>query len=461
MPSHTDMSSALAALSLAGTLGPYRQVSSPTPRSQQSISPPSLLSATPAASTSSGATAAAVLDYSSGQEPISQVKPAHRPLHTQVSSLLDEREVLLEELARHRRDKEGLAEEMTAGLRLDRDELRLQLEASEASRRWFSRQVTSLTAQCRRAEAEVIEQRSAAEAEKAEAARLKEALGVCEASLGERNSDAARLSRAAIEERRRSSTELVALKQKIASVHEQIERSTELAAEAQGEKDSLGGRLSRMLDEREALREQLANTNASKERLAADLTVERSLTNTLRTQLEITRKQTEALQAKHARLLEAQEAAASTDMAAAAGRMAELEAAQTEQQRRQTAAFVAAADERASWRQLALQERGGVQAAVELLQPLRSFLEEAAVILSQGAHAAHEMRFTHGEAEKHAVIRATWQAVAAVGGPLEDASRIAAQSASTDVAAWLQPLVAATSCYTRASLALARGGASP
>ena len=156
-----------------------------------------------------------ILDYSDGQEPICTVKPAHRPLHAQVTLLLQERESLLQEIQEHRLRKEDMVEAVTVGLRADRDKLAAELKVIEGSRGRIIKHVASVDDECKRLKIELREQKVMAEASRRESEevieQLKQRLAETQTHKSETDLRFADRDRRLSDERRRHSMDVTAL----------------------------------------------------------------------------------------------------------------------------------------------------------------------------------------------------------------------------------------------------------
>ena len=305
------------------------------------------------------------------QEPLSSVKPSHRPLHTQVTVLLEERAILLQELAGLRQGKESQAEILAAGLRRDVDYLKTQLDASEATRRRVVGEASKLQHRCESLEGLVVvvrEHKSAAEESHRKADDLAAQLAACQESLSEQKADVARLNRLSVDERRQHSEELFLLRRTLKAAEEDLQLLTSQLDGVRGEKRTVDVERTRLLDERRELKEQLSNALADRQRLSSELDVEKSLGKALRRKLEEGQARADLMTAEHARGLAAHEAAASEQSFTASRQLSELEAKSADELRRQRAAYVQIFDDRSSWRKQALDEKGGAQAAAAALQ---------------------------------------------------------------------------------------------
>jgi hypothetical protein len=179
------------------------------------------------------------------------------------------------------------------------------------------------------------------------------------------------------------------------------------------------------------------------------LATEQRQTLALRAQLNALAPELPKLRDEHARALAEEKATGSRALANARARIAELEAICAEQERRLTADYLSAADERSSWRKRALHEEAEVKEALAMIEPLRKFLQQGGAILAQGASAANEMRWTHEAAGRREVAKRAWQAVTKAGEALDGES-----NADGSLAAWLMPMITAAKGYATASLAL-------
>lgn len=390
------------------------------------------------------------LDYSSGQAPRSTVKPAHRPLHSQVTALLVEREHILERLNRHQCDTHGIARSMSAGLRLDRDDLRRQLDHAARDRSRLRKEVVRLQHETEALLTEKDELAAEADQLRLTTADLGQRLQEAQDALRDQGADVARLSRAAIDERRHYTKDVPALRQELASAHEETRASHAELKEARRDRQELGERLKRVLEERQHLKQGLDTECKEKERALSQLNTEQNLNAANRRKLDQANALIDTLKGDHSRLLSEHQAAGSL-------KLAELEATHAADERHHDIAFVRACQERASWRRAALDEQGRAQAAAARLDGICAFLEEAATILRDGAHIVGQMRGgTHNSAECDELIQRTWQAVANAGrqAMLEvEANPVAAGPTS------MQRLLAAVSRHTTASVEFARNAA--
>ena len=379
----------------------------------------------------------------------SMVKPGHRPLHTQVTVLLEERDVLLRELQQHQRGAETIAAELTAGLRLERDTLIARLQASEGSRRSLAEKVARLHDEAQRAEALALEQTAAVDEAQREAKALSWRLEQSEALHQQGNSDAAQLRRVAIDERRlqrRCAADVAAMRQEITSTNLELQRMVSESEGVHYDKEALGDRLSRLLEERLELKKSLASMRVEQERISSEVGAERILSEGLRYKLDEVLSRNEKLKQEHAERLAAQEVAASK-------RIAELEAACMSGERRHDAAYAVALGERTSWRTLALDEQEQVRTSAERLDMLRQFLEKGASILLNGAQITREMKSSHAAEQREALIIKTLLAMGKLG-VVSDAQRPdAALEAAPPL---LKPFLTAAISFSQASLALAR-----
>jgi len=403
--------------------------------------------------TSAMSVTSTILDYSDGQEPICTVKPAHRPLHAQVTLLLQERESLLQEIQEHRLRKEDMVEAVTFGLRADRDKLAAELKVVEGSRGRIIKHVVSVDDECKRLKLELREQKAMAEASRRESEevieQLKQRLAETQTHKSENDLRFADRDRRLSGERRRLSMDVAALQEELSLVRATLQRAgLELEGE-RGAKDALDSQLSRLLDERQVLKERLTACVADRDRLTLALATEQRQTLALRAQLNALAPELPKLRDEHARALAEEKATGSRALANARARIAELEAICAEQERRLTADYLLAADERSSCRKRALHEEAEVKEALAMIEPLRKFLQQGGAILAQGASAANEMRWTHEAAGRREVAKRAWQAVTKAGEALDGES-----NADGSLAAWLMPMITAAKGYATASLAL-------
>ena len=395
------------------------------------------------------------VNHSTWQPPLASIKPAHRPLHTQVAALLSERDELLAELERHRAYKEELVAERTADLRHNLDVAAKQLDAATASRRRLQEEVSLLKQKLLQSERQLGLQTSTANELNIRVQELGLQLKASEDSQNQAAAEATKLKRATIEERRQarqSVTDATALRQEVVLAQEQLQNSKARLAEEQSSNDALRKQLHGACEEGSALKDELAVMTADKERqctrISSELTAERVLSLDLKNKLEAAYSYTETLTKEHALTVAAEQAAAQ--------RLADMERVFQAKELEHNAAYVIAHEERASWAKKAMDETSSAKAAAMQMESLSHFLSKGTAILMDGARTVEEMNNTHEAAKCHLVVGTIWREVAKAGLPLATPPET---NPTSSVGSLLQPLLEAATSYTCASAKLAHAAA--